>query len=64
MEKNIENRVEEWKENEPKTIADVRKAIERLKNTRSSVTDNIIAELHKIKQQTIEATIHKIVRQI
>jgi hypothetical protein len=50
LEKEMEGIEGEYNENEPPTIDDVRKAIHKLKNNRSPVPDNIIAELVKTKQ--------------
>jgi hypothetical protein len=55
---------EEWNDNKPPTIDNVRRAIERLKNNRSPGPDSIIAELLKIKQEIIQVTFHKMVCQI
>jgi hypothetical protein len=62
--KDNERTEEEWNDNKPPTIDNVRRAIERLKNNRSTEPDSIITELLKIKQEMIQVTFHKMVCQI
>jgi len=62
--KDTERTQEEWNDNKPPTIDNVRRAIERLKNNRLPGPDSIIAELLKIKQEIIQVTFHKMVYQI
>ena len=62
-EKDIERTGEQWNENMPPTIDDVRKATERLKNKRLPGPDNIIAKLLKKQWDITEVQLHKTVCQ-
>lgn len=62
--KDIKRTGEQWNENMPPTIDDVRKATERLKNNRLPGPDNIIAQLLKNQWEITEITLHKIVCQV
>jgi hypothetical protein len=45
LDKEMEGIEGQWNENEPPIIGDIKKAIDKLKNSRPLVPDNIIAEL-------------------